>query len=100
MTNLIRGWRRMFLQKAGGRDNEAGSTKSALLRVVGDVCLHYRAEGIAFGQRLDSGDVPSLGIDRQHRAGINRLAVEEHGASPAGSAVADALGARQVEVLA
>src|SRR5262245_53557995 len=49
---------------------------------------------------FDGLDRAALGLDGEHAAGIDRPAVEDHGAGAAGAAVADLLGAGQVEMVA
>ena len=52
------------------------------------------------GQAFDAGDAPALGLQRQHRAALHRLAVEQHGAGAALAGVAADMGAGQAELLA
>ena len=81
-------------------NDESGSAEAALLRVVRHECLHHRAQRIAFGEGFDGDDLRALGVNRQHGTGIHRLAVQEYGAGAASAAIADSLGASEIETLA
>ena len=60
----------------------------------------HRVELAAVDQRLGRLDLLALGLQGQHGAGVDRLAVEQDGAGAAGAAIADALAAGDVEVIA
>ena len=62
-------------------------------------CLQ-RAQLLRRAEALDGRDLVALGVGGEHQAGLDRLAVEEHRAGAAGAAVADLLGAGEVEVVA
>ena len=60
----------------------------------------HGVELAAVDQRLGRLDLLALRLEREHGAGVDRLAVEQDGAGAAGAAVADALAAGDVEVVA
>src|SRR5688572_27620336 len=80
--------------------DEAGRAETALLGVVLDECSLERMELARPAAPLDGLDGPALGLDGEHGAGVDGLAFEEDGAGAAGAAVADLLGAGEVEVVA
>ncbi len=49
---------------------------------------------------LDGGDLVAVGLHRQHQAGSNRLAIEQHGAGAADAMLATGMGAVEQEILA
>ena len=51
------------------------------------------------GQALDREDVGTIGLHREHRAALHRLAVDMHGARPARRCVATDVCAGETEVL-
>ena len=68
--------------------------------VVVDEGLLNRVKIAALHQAFDGRDGFALGFDSQGGAGIDRLAIDDHRASAASGAVADALGAGHVQVIA
>ena len=52
------------------------------------------------GQALDGRHLVAVGLDGEHRAALDRLAVEEHGAGAAVGGVAAGVGAGEPEALA
>src|SRR5690348_12339668 len=93
LSNFFHGWILVSLQISRASHHKAGRAEPALLGVVLDKGLHHRRELSIAGEPFDGGNVVSLGLDGQHRAGIDRLAVNHHRASPAGGAVTNLFGA-------
>ena len=61
--------------------------------------LHF-VHSFRRAQPFDARNFVTFGFDGQQRAGINRLAVHQHGAGAAGAAVADLLAPGEVEPVA
>src|SRR5262245_8581917 len=84
------------IEESPGRDDESRRAEAALLGVV----LHEgRLEPMKLvhgAEALDGHDRGVLGLDRQDAAGVDRLAIQEHGAGAARPAVADPLGAGEL----
>src|SRR5258708_4571870 len=99
-TNVFSGGLRVLLQKCFGSNHEAWSAESALRGVVVHKCLLHRMQFVALHQRLDRRNRLARSLDSQHRAGVNGLAVNQHSARAALAAIADALGAGDVEMIA
>ena len=59
-----------------------------------------RMQLAALGQPFDRGDLAAIGLNRQHGAGLDRLAVEQHGAGAAVRRVAAYVRAGQDQLLA
>src|SRR5262249_1132370 len=80
-------------------DEESGRAEAALLGVGGDEGGRDGVELAAVHEGLGGLDRLALGLEGEDRAGVDRLAVEQDGARAAGTAVADALAAGDVEVV-
>src|SRR5947209_4726957 len=90
----------MMVEKRLTSHHKSGSTETALLRVVVNKGLLDRMELSILRQAFNRGDLMGLCVNGQHRAGINRFAVQMHRTCAAGATVAHALGAGQVELVA
>ena len=64
---------------------------------LGEGLLH-RVQ-VAFGQALDGGDVRAFELNGQDRAGLDRVAIDDHGAAAALARVATHMGAGQLAVV-
>ena len=62
--------------------------------------LHVAELAVRPGQALDGDDVGAVGLDGEHQARPDRLAVDEDGARAAHAVLAAEVGAGQPEVLA
>ncbi len=90
----------MLVKKRLGRHNKARRAETALLRVVVDERLLDGMEFARLAQALHRRDLVALRVDGQHRAGVDGLPVQQHGARAAGAAIADALGAGKLKLVA
>src|SRR5215510_78496 len=88
-----------FEQRRTGHD-EAWRAEPALLRVVVPERLLDRVELAVLFESFDGPYLLALRLDGQRRAGVNRLAVNDHRACAASGAVADAFGPGDVQVVA
>src|SRR6185437_15821464 len=79
------------------RHHESRRAEAALLRVMIDKGLLNGMKLARLTQAFNGGDLPALGVDGQHRAGVHRLVVHQHGASAAGAAIANPLGAGKLK---
>src|SRR6185312_12651865 len=96
---LERGVGIVIEERARGHD-EARSAEAALLGVVLYEGGLDRAERAGPAEALDRLNGCVLSGDRQDAAGVDGVAVEQNRAGAAGAAIADALGARQLELVA
>jgi hypothetical protein len=62
--------------------------------------LLHRMELAVLRETLDRPDLRAIGLDAEHRAGLHRLAVHEHGARPARGGVTADVRARESQPLA
>ncbi len=90
----------MLVKKSLGGDDEARRAEAALLRVIVNECLLDGMEMGGIAQAFHGGDLRALRVDGQHRAGVHGFVVHQHGASAAGAAIADALGAGKLKLVA
>src|SRR5262249_38648410 len=96
---LTRRARTLGEQGSSGQEN-AGRAISALGGAKLGKGLLERMEAAPLRHPLDRRDPAPLDLDRQHEAGENGLAVDEHGAGAALPELAPVLGAGEPEVLA
>src|SRR5450432_3995327 len=97
---LFGSWVGVFVEKSFASDNKAGSAEAALLPIVVDERLLDWMQFVAIHQSLNRSDLLSLRFNRQHCAGVNGLAVNDHGAGTARGAIANTLGAGQFQFVA
>ena len=90
---------RVLVEGGPHGDDEARRAEAALLGVVVGERRRHRVELAVHVKRLGRLYRLALGFEREHAAGIDRLAVEHHGAGAAGAAIADALAAGDIEVI-
>ena len=90
----------MLVKKCLGGDNEARRAEAALLRVIVNERLLDGMEMPRLAEPFHGGDLRALRVDGQHRAGVHGFVVHQHGASAAGAAIANALGAGQRKLVA
>src|SRR5262249_8013105 len=81
-------------------DHEAGRAEAALLGVELGERGRYLIEPAVGVERLSGLDVLATRLQGQHRAGVDRLAVDHDRAGAASAAIADALAAGHVEIVA
>ena len=74
--------------------------EAALERVLLVERLLHRVQLVALGEPLDRRDLAAVGLHGEHGARLHRLAVEQHGARPAGRRVAADVRAREPELVA
>src|SRR6516165_6825090 len=83
---LLGGVRVLLQQRHDGHDHarRAEAALQAVLLVEGTL---YRVHRPVAGQALHGGDLVPAGLGGKYRAGLHGLAVEQHGAGPAGGGV-------------
>ena len=91
---------RILLQQPGDAHDEAGRTIAAHQCVLVHERLLHFAELPVFREAFDGRDFFALRIDRQHRTGINRFIVDQHGARAARGAIAHFLRTGQRRMIA
>src|SRR5207248_3233271 len=84
--------RRGFVQETLARHDEARSAEATLQSVVGDERRLHGIEWTVRAERLNRGDLVALNVDRQERAGVDSLAVQQDGAGSTASSVTNAFG--------
>ncbi len=89
-----------FIEQRLGRQDHAGPAEAALQRRMLLERLLQRMQFIPGREPLDGQHLAAVGLTGQHQAGVDRLAVHEHGARAAIADVAAELGAGQVELIA
>jgi len=78
----------------------AGRTEAALQAMLLPEALLQRVQRAARREALDRGDPRAVGLDREHRAALDRLAVEVNRARAAARGVTADVRAGQAELLA
>ncbi len=91
---------RIVLQRVRRQHQEARRAEAALQAVVIDEGLLQRMQRLAIGEPFDGADLPAVGLDREHQAGADRLAVEDDGAGAADAVLAADMGAGLAAVVA
>src|SRR5581483_2086233 len=91
---------RRAAQERGRRDQHARGAEAALHAAVLEERLLQRAQPAPPGKPLDGRDAPALRLQREVRARVHRLVVEQDHARPALGVVAALLRPRQTDVLA
>src|ERR1700674_780927 len=86
---------RVLLQEVGRGHDETGRAVAALQTVLVPERLLERVELPIFGHALNRGQLLALGLDGEHRAALDRLAVDEDRARAALARVAPDVGAGQ-----
>ena len=97
--DLARHPTRRLSRHADGRTELPRRAVPALEAVMRHERHLQRMQPLALRQPLDRHDLPPLILDRQCEAAIDPLAIDQHGAGPAGALVAALLGARQSEMI-
>jgi hypothetical protein len=90
---------RMLVEVALRRHDHPRRAVAALQTVVAAERFLERMERVPVREALDRGDLATVGLRREERAGLHRLAVEEHRARAAGRGVATDVRAGQSEGL-
>ena len=90
----------MLVKKSLCGNNEARRAEAALLRVIVNERLLDGMEMARLAKAFHGGDLRALCVDGQHRAGVHGFVVHQHGASAAGAAIANALGAGKLKLVA
>ena len=98
-TSSARGMRVVIEQRLGAHQL-AGGAEAALRAVVFDEGFLQRMQLVVVRQAFDGLDGAAVGPDRELAAGVDRLAVQQHGAGAAFAAVAADLGAGEPQVIA
>ena len=91
-------WR--VVQQAFEAHDLTRRTKAALKGIGVDEGLLYRVERAMLGNAFNGGDVLTFAVNGQTQTGVDRTAVEKHGASPAVPHVAHFFGTREGEIMA
>src|SRR5229473_521179 len=100
LANLVIGRVRVLLEQVGrGHDHSRGAV-AALEPVLVPECLLQWMELAVLGHALDRGDVSTLGLDGEHRAALDRLAVDQDRAGAALTGVAADVGAGEAGFVA
>src|SRR5713226_9777195 len=100
LANLPMGRRRMLREKRADAHDDAGRAVAALEPVLGPEGFLNRMQPLPGRDALYGGDLPAVGLNRQHETGANGLAVEEHGAGTAHAMLATDMRPREIEVFA
>ena len=88
---------RVFLKQPIGAGDHARRAKAALQAVMlAKRLLHRMQRAVRIGDALDRGDLGTIGLADEHRAGLHRLAVQIDGAGAAMAGIAADMGAGQV----
>ena len=91
---------RMLVAQIDRAHDHAGGAKAALKPMaVFEGGLHGMHGAVGFGQTLDGGDLGAAGLRCQHIAGLDRMAIHQHGAGAALGGVAAHMGAGQLQTL-
>src|SRR6266545_284667 len=100
LANLNVRRRRAIPKERAGAHDDPRRAIAALEAVLGPEGLLERMQRLA-GRRdsLDRADLVAVGLDRQHEAGADRLAVDEHCAGAAHAVLAADVGAGEIQVL-
>jgi hypothetical protein len=89
----------MLIQKRLARYHEPRRAKAALLGVILDKSRLNRGKFAVRGEPFDGSNVFPLGLQSQHRTGIDWFAPHYDGAGPAGCAIADFLGSCEIQIV-
>src|SRR5262245_42499093 len=100
VPDLVLAGIRRPLAQVGRTHDHARRAEPALQAVVLVERGLHRVELAALRQALDRGDLGALGLDREHRAGLDRLAVDVDGARAALAGIAADVRSGEPEVLA
>src|SRR5256712_4817178 len=73
----------LHLEELESCEHDPGSAESTLEAVVRLERLLNRMEPTVLGEALDRRDLPAVGLDREHRARFDGMAVQEDGARAA-----------------
>ena len=100
LPHLLLGRVRVLRQQAGRCHHHAGRAEAALQAVVlAERLLDDAHRAVVGDEALGGGHRAAVGLDGEHRAGLDRLAVEQHRAGTAGRGVAADVRGAQVEGL-
>src|SRR4051812_6297066 len=100
LPNLLLARARIGVEQVLGGHQHPRRAVAALQRVGLAEGLLERMQLAVAGEPLDRLDRRAVGLDREHHAALDRVAVVEHGAGAAVAGVAADVRARQVEVVA
>src|SRR5436309_75951 len=87
------------LEELESREHDPGSAESTLEAVVRLERLLNRMEPTVLGEALDRRDLPAVGLDREHRARFDGMAVQEDGARAAMARITTDVGSREPELV-
>src|SRR5512135_1245953 len=97
VADLVLGRLLVAPQQGVAGEHHAGRAETALQAVLLHEPLLDRIELRVLFQPFDGHHLAAVGLHRQHRAALHRLAVEQHGAGAAVAGVAPDVGARHAE---
>src|ERR1044071_2383098 len=89
-ANVLGRGMRMRIEKCFARDDKSGRAETALRGVIFNKGLLYGMQFPFSHQRFDGCNRLALSLDREHRAGINGLVVDQDSASSALGTIAHA----------
>src|SRR2546422_204245 len=87
------------LEQLERRKHDPGSAEPALETVVCLERLLNRMEPTVLGEALDRRDLPAVGLDREHRARFDGMAVQEDGTCAAMARITTDVGSREPELV-
>src|SRR5437867_8714537 len=87
------------LEELESGEHDPGSAESTLEAVVCLERLLNRMEPTVLGEALDRRDLPAVGLDREHRARFDGMAVQEDGARAAMARITTDVGSREAELV-
>src|SRR5581483_1165907 len=99
-TDVFGSCARMAVKKRLGSDHKTGGAEPALGGIVFHEGLLDGMQLAVLHERLHRGNGLSLRLNGQHRASVDGLVVEQHGAGAALAAIANALGSRDIKLIA
>src|SRR5256712_11407855 len=87
------------LKELERREHDPGSAEPTLEAVVCFERFLNRMEPTVLGEALDRRDLPAVGLDREHRARFDGMAVQEDGARAAMARITANVGSREPELV-
>src|SRR5437667_8028748 len=100
MPNLVARGIRIAIDNLGRCYDHPGRAIATLQSVMFPESLLHRMQLPIRGQSFDSCNVRAVGLDREHRAGLHGLTVEQHGARAADRSLATDMRTRQSQRVA
>src|SRR4030088_469376 len=100
LADFVLGRVRVLVEEVGGGHDEAGRAVPALEAVLIPERLLQWVQLAVLGHALDRGQALALSLDCEHRAALDRLAVDQDGACAALAGVAAHARAREADAVA